>query len=59
MTDENIKVGCLWINQNGKKAHANLILNEIRYVAFPNDFKQRETDPDWLIYTNKPLPKKE
>jgi len=59
MTEGNIKVGCLWMNENGKKAHANIIINEVRYVAFPNDYKLRDNDPDWLIYTNKPLPPKE
>jgi len=56
MAEKN-KVGCLWINypkDTTKKPHSNIIIDNKRYVAFPNDFKDKPEDPDWLIYDNTP-----
>lgn len=55
---ERVKVGCLWINDKGKSTHTNIIINEKRYVAFVNDFKKTDSDPDMLIYLNTPKPEK-
>lgn len=47
------KVGVLWGNSEAKSPHINLIIDDKKYVAFPNTYKDSDTQPDWIIYKDR------
>lgn len=53
-----VRVGGLWVNEgkNGKYLSGNL--NQmVKILAFPNTYKQKDSDPDYILYFAQNQPK--
>jgi|GEM_PF-1515610 len=50
--DKNLlKVGALWQNKSEKgMPYFNLDVMGSKYVLFPNSYKEKETQPDFIVY---------
>lgn len=45
------KVGALWQNKSEKgMQYLNLDLRGEKLVVFPNSYKEKETQPDYIVY---------
>lgn len=54
MKPELEKTGALWSNLKAKKLHMNMEIDGKKYVAFPNNYKTDDNQPDWIIYKDRP-----
>lgn len=51
MEKELEKVGALWQNTSAEgKPYFNLDLSGQKFVVFPNGYKEKEQQPDFLVY---------
>ena len=50
------KAGALWMNKSeGGNKYASLVIEDKKYIAFPNNYKTEDKHPDWNIYKDRPL----
>ena len=63
MTNQKKKVGVGWskTSQDGTKEYVSIVINgglspDINLVMFRNGFKEKENQPDYIIYLNPPRP---
>ena len=63
MTNQKKKVGVGWskTSQDGTKEFVSIVINgglspDINLVMFKNGFKEKENQPDYIIYLNPPRP---
>ncbi|QNI89558.1 hypothetical protein SynROS8604_02942 [Synechococcus sp. ROS8604] len=49
-----VKISSLWTNEtkDGKK-YLSGGNGSIRYSIWPNGFKEKDTDPDWVLYVEQ------
>ena len=53
------RVGAIWFNTSqGGKEYFSITINDKKYIAFKNDYKQKDGDsaPDYKVYTSRPRP---
>jgi len=60
-TSQRKKVGVGWLktSQDGQKQYISIVINgglspDINLVMFKNGFKEKENQPDFMIYLNAP-----
>jgi hypothetical protein len=63
MTNERKKVGVGWskTSQDGTKEFVSIVINgglspDLNLVMFKNGFKEKDNQPDYIIYLNPPRP---
>ncbi len=55
------KVGAGWarVSRDGQKKYISIVLNgglsqDIQLVVFPNGYKEKDEQPDFIVYLNQP-----
>jgi hypothetical protein len=48
-----VRLGGLWKNEKNGKTHLGGSLGQAKILIFPNGFKEKDTDPDFILYIAK------
>ena len=50
------KVGAMWINKSeGGNKYATALIDDNKFILFPNNYKTEDKHPDWNIYKDRPI----
>jgi len=53
--DMDDSVGAIWEKESKKgQEYLSLVINEVNYVAFKNDFRKSDRSPAWRIFESVP-----